>query len=174
MKPVVIRLVGLALVLSACTGTGAPEPAVPGTSGRAPSPVASPPASAAAAPDTLQSHRDRAVASVLERIAGRENEPAGEVFENVELLGRIPAGRLVRIMDIGFARSLGVACDHCHVRGDWASDEKREKGVAREMWRLVGRLNGELLPAIEGIGERPTVNCTTCHRGQVEPATSLP
>jgi hypothetical protein len=133
------------------------------------------PRSDALSGDTLQARRDSAVAAVLERIAGREADPAGEVFENVELLEAVPAERLLRIMDVGFGRSLGVACDHCHVVGDWASDEKRPKRAARAMWRMVARINQELLPAIDALdGERPTVNCTTCHRGDVVPATRLP
>lgn len=136
-------------------------------------PAAAVPA-AAAQQDSLAAHRQQAVARVLERIRGREEEPAEEVFENIRVLRGIPAGRLVRIMDVGFGGSLGVACGHCHVRGDAASDDKPEKQIARAMWTMTRTINQELLPAIPDLkSENPTVNCTTCHRGQVKPATNL-
>jgi len=67
------------------------------------------------------------VKEVLATIAGKENRPAGEVFKNVQLLKDVPAGRLLRIMDTGYSRSLGVDCDHCHVEDRWDADEKRPK-----------------------------------------------
>ena len=123
--------------------------------------------------DSVAALRDRAAARVLERIAGREDEPAEEVFENVRALRGIPAGRLVRIMNQGFGASLGVACGHCHVRGDWSSDDKPQKQIARDMWAMTRAINQELsrIPNLDS--DEPTVNCTTCHRGQVKPATRL-
>jgi hypothetical protein len=77
-------------------------------------------------------------------------------------------------MDAGYANSLGVGCDHCHVAGEWESESKPQKQIARDMAAMAGRINRELLPAIGNLdSERPVVNCTTCHRGQVKPATSL-
>ena len=39
---------------------------------------------------------------------------------------------------------------------------------------LSRTLNTELLPKIKNLkSEHPVVNCTTCHRGQVKPATNL-
>lgn len=107
-------------------------------------------------------------------IAGREEEPAEEVFDSIEVLEGVPAGRLLKIMELGYSRSLGVTCTHCHDPKNFASDEKAEKRTARGMARLVARLNGELLPAIvESEGGEPTVNCTTCHRGEKKPALRL-
>jgi Photosynthetic reaction centre cytochrome C subunit len=127
-------------------------------------------AAAAARQDSLAIRRERAAAAVLERIRGRENEPAETVFENVEVMRGIPAGQFVRIMDRGFGGSLGVTCGHCHVRGNWASDDKPEKQVAREMWTMTRTINQDLLARIDNLkSENPTVNCGTCHRGQVSP-----
>lgn len=131
---------------------------------------------AAAVPqqDSLAAMRQRAVAGVLQRIAGREEEPAENVFRNIRVMQGMPAGRLVRIMDAGFGGSLGVSCGHCHVRGDWSSDDKPQKQVARDMWTMTRTINQDLLPRIPNLdSENPTVNCTTCHRGQIKPATSL-
>jgi hypothetical protein len=127
------------------------------------------------APDSVAASRGRFARAVLASIAGRENLPADSVFRNIEVLKGVPAGRLVRMMDLGYGRSLGVSCDHCHDTDEWESDAKRPKEVARQMMALVRTINGDLLPKIEGLeSERPTVNCTTCHRGNVKPALDLP
>ncbi len=43
------------------------------------------------------------------------------------------------------------------------------------MVAMVGKINGELLKNIQSLkSESPTINCTTCHRGQVKPALNLP
>jgi hypothetical protein len=115
------------------------------------------------------------VAEVLQRIAGRENEPAGQVFQNVKMLGQMPARQLLAIMNVGYGRSLGVTCAHCHVVGEWASEEKPQKQIAREMARMAATINGQLLEQIPNLrSPNPTVNCTTCHRGAVRPALNLP
>ena len=80
-----------------------------------------------------------------------------------------------------FDDSLGVQCNYCHAeqggRLDFASDEKREKRVARQMILLRDSIN-VVLPAIVGkpAGAGPTsgnghpgapvrVLCSSCHRG---------
>ena len=116
---------------------------------------------------------DPDVARLLESIKGQENKPAGEVFKNVQLLKNIPAGRLVRIMDAGYSRALGVGCEHCHVEDRWEADEKRPKLAAREMIVMVQEINKKL-EAMENIdNSEPQINCTTCHRGYVKPATQM-
>lgn len=112
-----------------------------------------------------------AVRSLLDRIRGREKQPAQQVFQNIELFEGVPAIRVIRIMEKGFAPALGVSCDFCHVPGDWASDEKEYKQIAREMFRMAADTS-ERIQKITG-ESGATVNCTTCHRGQVEPATAL-
>jgi len=75
------------------------------------------------------------------------------------------------------AAGLGVACTFCHVgpdgapfeQIDFASDQKRNKLVARQMMRLVQEVNARL----DTIPARPTpavaVTCVTCHRGVNRP-----
>lgn len=119
---------------------------------------------------------DTAQLATLEAaIKGRENDRAATVFKNLQILGDLPAGRLLRVMQIGYARSLGVSCAHCHTVDAWSSDAKGAKRIARGMASLVDDLNGRALREVAGLAARkPTVNCTTCHRGEVKPALSLP
>src|SRR5919199_1583078 len=40
-----------------------------------------------------------------------------------------------------FRTALGVQCDGCHVKGDFASDEKPEKETARKMMTMTRDIN---------------------------------
>jgi hypothetical protein len=124
--------------------------------------------------DSIRAERQRHVEALRERIAGREQQPAGEVFRDIRMLKEMPAGRLLSILVAGYASSLGVGCDHCLVVGELEIVSKPQKQFALDLAAMAGRINRELLPAIGNLdSERPVVNCTTCHRGQVKPATSL-
>lgn len=118
----------------------------------------------------------KALADLHKQIAGKENEPAGKVFMDIDVMQGVTAGKLLAIMEKGYARSLGVSCDHCHVPGQWESNEKKEKEAARGMIRMNATINNDLLPKVRGLDtdHKPIVNCTTCHRGHVRPALNLP
>jgi len=127
------------------------------------------------AQDSIESEKRTYLQALARQIEGNENKPAGEVFRNIKILNNTSAGRLLNIMNFGYSRSLGVGCTHCHLPGDWASDEKPTKKAAREMVGMVETINTTLLPNIKSLrSENPIVNCTTCHRGQTQPALSLP
>ena len=116
-----------------------------------------------------------AIAKLKEQIKGRENEPATAVFKNIQTMKNTNAGRLLAVMEMGFARSLGVNCTHCHVPDKWESEEKTQKQTARDMSAMVSTLNRDLLKNIKNLkSEMPIVNCTTCHRGEVKPALNMP
>ena len=103
------------------------------------------------------------------KIEGQERKPAEEVFKNIRLFKGMPAGRMLKVMEIAFNRSLGVDCTHCHVADEWEKDDREAKETTRKMWALMLRTN-ESLKQDFGKG---TVNCTTCHRGQLKPALDL-
>lgn len=131
------------------------------------------PAFGAAQQDSLAASRARHVQEILNDLGDRARLPGREVFENLQIMGDMPAERVLRIMDMGYSRSLGVGCDHCHVTSEWASDTKEEKDIARAMMRFARQLNADLRAIPELEGREPAVNCTTCHRGQIEPALNL-
>lgn len=121
-----------------------------------------------------QFNQEQHLKELRARIAGKETAPAEDVFQNIQTLKGMPAGRLLAIMNIGFSKSLGVDCTHCHVAGAWESDERAEKQIARDMWVMTNTINTDHLKKIQNLkGPNPGVNCTTCHRGQVKPALNL-
>jgi len=50
-------------------------------------------------------------------------------------------GQLLRAEMQRIAAALGVKCDHCHVQGNFASDEKSPKRAARRMLEMTRALN---------------------------------
>ena len=119
-------------------------------------------------------NQKEALAKLNEQIKGKENEPAEKVFKNIQMLKGVPAGRILRIMEMGYSRSLGVNCTHCHTPEKWESEDKNTKQIAREMMAMVGKINGELLKGVKNINEKAMINCATCHRGQIMPALNVP
>jgi hypothetical protein len=134
-------------------------------------PRASPATPAQANPN--QEINNRYVQQFSEKIAGRENEPAERVFKNIqiELFKNVPAGRFLRIMNLGYSRALGVACTYCHVEQDFSSDDKRPKRAAREMAAMHKMINDQLgkMQNLEIKPEARFINCSTCHRGSINP-----
>lgn len=114
------------------------------------------------------------VADLRAQIKGRGKEPAEAVYKNIQILKGKPAGAVLSIMEIAYNTSLGVRCDYCHDPKDWASDNKKQKRIARQMSGMVHDINEKYLKSIDGLkSDNPVVNCTTCHRGQEKPALDL-
>jgi len=164
--------VALIAALPGCSkarSTPAPAP-VPATSATAASTTPAEPPK-----DSVTLERERYVAEVRRTIAGKETLPASQVFKNIKMLSDVPAGRLLAIMNIGYGKSLGVSCTHCHVVGEWEKEEKTQKQTARDMSKMVATINNDLLKNVPNLkGPNAIVNCTTCHRGQVKPALNIP
>lgn len=117
----------------------------------------------------------KALAELRKSIQGKEDQPADDVFMNIKVYKGVTAERLLRIMEFGFSQSLGVPCTHCHVPGQWDADDKGAKETARAMSAMVTAINTEYLKKIPTLnGANPSVNCTTCHRGQKRPALEMP
>ena len=152
-----------------------PSPPPTATPAAAPVPPGSPAPPVQPAANPNQETNDRLARRISDAIAGRENEPAERVFKNIQSMKGVPAGRLLMVMNRGDSRALGVACTHCHVEQDFSSDDKRPKRAAREMMAMNKVINERLrtLQNLEGKPEEHFVNCTTCHRGQVDPNAGL-
>jgi hypothetical protein len=141
--------------------------------GTPPSTQAPPAGERPPSPDSLAALNDSLANEVLAAIRGRENAPAESVFQNIKALKGVPAGRVPRIMAMGFSRSLGAGCFDCHTKDKkWESDANKHKEVARIMWTMTQAINSEHLtkhPELEG----SSVNCWTCHRGHKDPAWEM-
>jgi len=122
---------------------------------------------------SVQEVNDRFVRDWTDRIGDRGNQPSGDVFKNMKLenLKSVPAARLLTIMNIGYAKALGVTCTHCHVADDFASDTKRPKNAAREMAVMHRDINQQL-SRMQNLADPPdgrSINCNVCHRGAINP-----
>ncbi|MGE0770523.1 MAG: c-type cytochrome [Cyclobacteriaceae bacterium] len=123
--------------------------------------------------DSVKADRAKHMARLREAIAGKEKMPADSVFKDIQIFKGVPADRLLAIMEMGYSQSLGVSCGHCHNTSDFASSEKPQKQIAREMHAMSAYIRDQLSQIRNLKSDNPMVNCTTCHRGQVKPALNL-
>ena len=106
------------------------------------------------------------------------DKPVEQVRKNIQVLKGLPDSQLFLLMNF-VGDSLGVNCDHCHVKGEknpqtgedtwlWEREDKREKAVARDMMRMVLELNRTRF------NREAVVSCYTCHRGSTRPERMAP
>jgi hypothetical protein len=69
----------------------------------------------------------------------------------------------IRAVMGSFVMGTGLKCLDCHVEGDFGSDEKSKKVVARKMLEMVRGINTNTFNGSE------KVTCYTCHRGESQP-----
>lgn len=124
-------------------------------------------------PAQQQPQENPVVAELRKQIAGRESQPAEQVFKNIQVLKGQPAGRIPNIMGT-FTRALGVRCDFCHVPGEWEKDDKDMKRAARDMIHMTQDINSDLKKMQTIAADNPSVGCSTCHRGQPKPGADRP
>ncbi len=94
-------------------------------------------------------------------------KPAEQVFKNIQIFKGVPAPRVRSVM-MNLTKWLGVECAHCHVMGQFESDDKPAKNTARDMFRMVRALNQQSFP------KNNDVTCWTCHRGSAKPQNLPP
>ena len=124
----------------------------------------------AAPVDSFVSERDSLVKTILADLGPRASMPAESVFKHLKVVKGRTAEQVLMMMNRGFGRSLGVRCQHCHVLGHWADEDKNTKQIARDMMAMTGKINDELLPAIKNIkSDHPGVGCFDCHHGVARP-----
>jgi photosynthetic reaction center cytochrome c subunit len=91
---------------------------------------------------------------------------AEQQFKNIQVLKGVPADQIFPAMQF-ITASLGVECDHCHVREGrdmkFDKDDKKAKVTARKMMQMMLAINKD---SFEGKRE---VTCYSCHRGAADP-----
>lgn len=97
--------------------------------------------------------------------AGGARRPPPEP-KNLKVL-KVPHSELIPLMR-SYTVALGVKCDACHVQGNFASDEKPMKEMARKMIVMADEINAKFPDG------KVHVTCYTCHRGEEEPKTAPP
>jgi hypothetical protein len=106
-------------------------------------------------------------ALMLSRTQTTAEKTVEQLQKNIKVLNGLPESQLIPVMNY-IGASLGVKCTFCHVnkegKWDFASDEKPEKGTAREMIQMVQGINKT------NFRGNPAIGCYTCHRGSTAPA----
>lgn len=91
---------------------------------------------------------------------------AGDVYENVQVLGNLSVGEFTRFMTAITAWvSPAEGCNYCHNPANLASDDIYTKVVSRRMIQMTQHINTDWSDHVGANG----VNCYTCHRGQNVP-----
>ena len=98
-----------------------------------------------------------------QEVAPKQARPP-QAPKNLKVL-KVPLTEIRPIMR-NFRLALGVDCEFCHVKGDFASDENPKKDIARKMIVLAQDVNAKFPDGKEH------VTCYTCHRGDQEPKTA--
>jgi len=94
-------------------------------------------------------------------------DPAEKHYKNIQIFNGVEAKEVRPAMD-AFSSALGVRCSFCHTQDakgefQWASDDKEEKKTAREMYRMMKKINDD------NFDGRMEVTCATCHQGNSSP-----
>ena len=103
--------------------------------------------------------------------------PQPQIVEgaNVKVLTGLTAQQFQEEMNF-IVQGLGVTCGTCHVRGNFASEEKPQKQIARKMLEMVKTINQTTFPDYkpkDGESLLGKVTCYTCHRGETTPKSSV-
>jgi hypothetical protein len=119
-------------------------------------------------------------AMVAGSLAFTKDDPG---YKNLKVLPKnISREQLDSVMH-HFSLSLGVRCNFCHIRNestktwDFASDENKHKLAAREMVKMMEKINDKFFDVTgskKDLNARLMVTCYTCHHGNTDPATQPP
>ena len=109
--------------------------------------------------------------------AVRAQAPQPQVVEgpNVKVLTGLTAQQFQEEMNF-IVQGLGVTCGTCHVRGNFASEDKPEKQTARKMLEMVKTINQSTFPDYkpkDGESLLVKVTCYTCHRRETKPKSAI-
>ncbi len=99
--------------------------------------------------------------------APNEGPKAGQVYQNVKVLGDLSVANFNRHMaSITAWVAPEQGCAYCHNVQNFADDSLYTKVVARRMIQMTQKVNADWKPHVAATG----VTCYTCHRGKPVPA----
>ena len=106
------------------------------------------------------------------------SKPAELSERNLKVLPKdIGDADLDSVME-NYSRALNVGCDFCHASKkndplsvDYASDDKPEKEITRQMMRMTAVINKDFFDysIVYKANETMAVSCMTCHDGYARP-----
>jgi len=116
-------------------------------------------------PPRLQAQLDQVPeASPLQQDTGGPR--AGDVYQNVQVLGDLPVAQFNRLMQsMTDWVTPEKGCAGCHELDNLAADTVYRKNVSRRMLVMNQRINSDWSNHVQATG----VTCHTCHRGQNVP-----
>jgi len=94
---------------------------------------------------------------------------------NVRVLTGLFAQQFQEEMNF-MVQALGVSCNTCHVRGNFASEDNDKKLIARRMLEMTKAMNTQFFPDYkpkEGESVLGKVTCYTCHKGESIPKSTV-
>jgi cytochrome c553 len=105
--------------------------------------------------------------------------PPENGYKNLKILPKDISQDQLRKLMHGYNSALGVKCNFCHAASkdtsvhhpDFASDEKPEKEIARQMMKMTVKINKSFFEAKHPsiLDSTLTVTCVTCHHGTPHP-----
>jgi photosynthetic reaction center cytochrome c subunit len=117
-------------------------------------------------PRTMEGVIEANVVPAAQPPASPDGPKAGEVYQNVKVLGDLSVGEFTRLMVSMTAWvSPEQGCAYCHAGGNFADDSLYTKIVARKMVQMTQTINSKWQNHVGQTG----VTCYTCHRGEPVP-----
>lgn len=90
---------------------------------------------------------------------------------NVKVLTGLFAQQFQEEMNF-MVQALGVSCNTCHTRGNFASEDNEKKLIARRMLEMTKAINTQFFPEYQPKADESVlgkVTCYTCHKGETTP-----
>jgi hypothetical protein len=121
------------------------------------------------------------IAVILISFAFKKPDPVR--YDNLKVLPKNTTKQQMDSVMKHFSASLGVKCTFCHVRGndeqrnfDFASDDNKNKGIARDMMKMTAKINNKYFKnhSDENMIPSSAMTCYSCHHGEEHPATKPP
>tara|TARA_A100001011_G_scaffold162379_1_gene170853 strand:+ start:13476 stop:13811 length:336 start_codon:yes stop_codon:yes gene_type:complete len=93
---------------------------------------------------------------------------SAQEIKNQKILSFETKKEMMDYMKKEISAPLGVKCSYCHNVRDFASDDKKEKEITRQMMIMTNSINKNTMNPLA----YDPVNCWTCHQGNTDPLRS--